>query len=96
MLRLGAVLLALVTTGAPALAACLSDAEVRAKVARGEAQPLAQVATAAQALQGGRVIGAQLCQSGSALVYRLKIMTAAGQVRLVTADAHSGQFLSAQ
>ena len=99
MLRFGgrAVLVVLlVLGGGSALAACLPPAEARAKVARGEAQPLAQVAVAArEKWGGGRVIRADLCEEGSGLVYRLTVITPDGRVWLVIADARSGRFLSA-
>ena len=99
MLLLGSctILVMLLALGASsALATCLPPAEARAKVARGEAQPLAQVALAAQERWGGgRVIRAELCEGSGGLVYRLTVITPDGRVWLVMADARSGRFLSA-
>ena len=86
----------LALSGRSALAACLPPAEARAMVARGEAQPLAQVAVVAQERWGGgRVIRAELCEESGSLVYRLAVITPDGRVWLVMADARSGRLLSA-
>ena len=40
---------------------------------------------------GGRVLAAELARSGSREVYRVKILTSTGEVRIVLIDAATGQ-----
>jgi uncharacterized membrane protein YkoI len=95
MRRLGLAFLCftLAAGALPAAAACLTGAEARAALSRGEAQPLAQVAASAQAARGGRIIRARLCRQAGHLVYRLTLITSEGQVHSALADARSGQLL---
>ena len=80
MLRLGFALIAFVTAAGvlPAAAACLTGAEARAALSRGDARPLAQVAAGAQAARGGRILRARLCRHAGRLVYRLTLMSSQG------------------
>ena len=95
MRRLGLALLFLPAAAGswPAAAACLTGAEARAALARGETRPLAQVVAGAQVARGGRILRARLCRHAGRLVYRLTLITAQGQVRSALADARSGQLL---
>lgn len=77
-----ALFLLLAVTGA-ASANCLSQAEARAVVASGQAQPLGAVAGQA----GGEIIKAQLCRQGGGYVYVLSVLKN-GQVTNVTVNAN--------
>ena len=57
----------------------------RARVSLNEAADLVQRRT------GGRVLSAQAAQEGGREVYRIKVLTANGEVRIVRVDAATGQ-----
>ncbi len=81
---------ALVAAGSPAAAACLSDAQMRQAFASGQARPLAGfIAAIIAAVGGGNAAGAQLCQVGGRLVWRVVWLSGGGQ-RTITIDAVSG------
>ncbi|WP_205470696.1 PepSY domain-containing protein [Breoghania sp. L-A4] len=82
-----AVALSLALTGTAA-AQCLSGGEARQAVASGQAQPLGAISAGIQ----GKIVRADLCQSGGRLVYQLSVLSGS-QVRRVTVDARSGAVL---
>jgi uncharacterized membrane protein YkoI len=69
---------------------CLSDAQTRAAIQAGQAQPLSNFIGQVQARFGGQVAGApRLCSVGGRLAYFVTILVG-GQVREVRVDAMSG------
>jgi uncharacterized membrane protein YkoI len=81
-----------VAAGSPAAYAqgCLSDAQARQAFASGQARPLAAfMAAIIAAVGGGNAAGAQLCQVGGRLVWRVVWLSGSGQ-RTITVDAVSG------
>lgn len=66
-------------------------------LAAGDAcMPLKRVIRAVQSQYGGRVLAADLFDSGNGGVYRIKLLTSDGQVLDITADCASGQILDVQ
>ncbi len=84
---LGALALAISLAG-PAAAQCLSGGEARQAVASGQAKPLGAISAGIK----GKIVRADLCQSGGRLVYELSVLSGS-QVRRVTVDARSGAVL---
>jgi len=58
--------------------------------------PLKRVIKAVRSQFGGRVLAADLFDSGGGGVYRIKLLTADGQVLNIDADCASGQILDVQ
>ncbi len=82
----------LMAAGNPAAhaAGCLSDAQARQAFASGQARPLAAfMAAIIAAVGGGNAAGAELCQVGGRLVWRVVWLSGGGQ-RTITVDAVSG------
>lgn len=75
-----------------ALALTLLIAPALADQQQGDCVPLKRVIKAVQRQYGGRVLAADL--SGS--VYRIRLLTADGQVLDIAADCASGQILDVQ
>jgi uncharacterized membrane protein YkoI len=67
------------------LALCLSTASVYAAVSRDDAAELAQKKT-----NGGKVLSVEKFVDGSKSVWRVKVLTSAGDVRAVFVDEASG------
>jgi uncharacterized membrane protein YkoI len=71
-------------------AGCFSDAQTRAAIQAGQAQPLSNFIGQIQARMGGQVAGApRLCSVGGRLAYIVTILVG-GQVREVRVDALTG------
>jgi uncharacterized membrane protein YkoI len=69
---------------------CFSDAQTRAAIQAGQAQPLSNFIGQIQARFGGQIAGApRLCSVGGRLAYFVTILVG-GQVREVRVDAQSG------
>jgi uncharacterized membrane protein YkoI len=82
-------------TGSPLAAAdehpCLTRAEQRVAVSRGQAVPLAAAIKAARGHSRGRqVVKAQLCREPKGLVYVLTVLARDGKVARLTVDAVKG------
>jgi uncharacterized membrane protein YkoI len=80
---------ALLAMSQGAAAACLTPAETRRAVASGEALRLSEAAASV----GGDIVGAELCERGSRLVYRISVIRNGGKVVTVVVDARTGQVL---
>lgn len=52
-----------------------------------------QAAAVAQRASGGRVLSAEMAESGGRPVWRVKVLTAQGDVRIVLVDAATGRVL---
>lgn len=50
-----------------------------------------QAAAVAQRLGGGRVLSVEKAESGNRSVWRVKVITAQGEVRVILIDAATGQ-----
>jgi uncharacterized membrane protein YkoI len=76
---------------APALAeGCLSQSEVRAAVASGQAVPLSSVIGQIRATVGGEILSSpMLCDYGGHLVYLVNVLSG-GQVTRLQVDAQTG------
>jgi uncharacterized membrane protein YkoI len=70
-----------------ALALSLAGAAAWADVSRDEA------AAAAQRASGGRVLAVEKAQSADRPVWRVKVLTPSGEVRVILIDAASGRAL---
>lgn len=92
-------LLAIVLIGfsAPAAASQAHD-RARDAVRAGEILPLQSVLSAVTGRFGGRVLDVNLTggRGGQPWIYRIKMLTPDERVRLIDADAASGQILSVQ
>ena len=53
-----------------------------------------QAVSIAQSVHPGRVLAVKLVQENNAPVYRVKTLSAAGDVRIIVIDARSGKVLS--
>ena len=73
--RLACAVLLLAAAGAPAWAAASRD----------------DAAAAAQRETGGRVLAVERAESGGRAVWRVKVLTARGEVRVVLVDVASGR-----
>ena len=81
---------ALAAPAAAQTGACYSDAQTRAAIQAGQAQPLSNFIAQIQSRSGGQVVGgARLCPLGGRLAYIVTILVG-GQVREVRIDAVSG------
>jgi len=107
-LTIAAMLIALSSAG-PAVAAehhvvrhrvCLSKAEQRAAIARGQAVTLAAAIRSVRGTVRGRgareVVRARLCREPSGLVYVLTVLARNGRVTHVTVDASTGKVVHAR
>ena len=68
-----------------ALALAVASAAAWADVSRDEA------AAAAQRASGGRVLAVERAQDGDRPVWRVKVLTPSGEVRVILVDAGSGR-----
>lgn len=87
------VFFSIYTNGATA-AQCLSSAETRSAIERGQARHLAAIKSAASKVVRGDVVKADLCRGGSGLVYELVTLSRQGAVARITLDAKTGRLLS--
>jgi uncharacterized membrane protein YkoI len=72
--------------------ACYTDAQIRAAIQSGQAQPLSSLLAAIRArFAGGQVVSSRLCPSGGRLSYFVSVLVG-GRVQEVRLDAASGAF----
>ncbi len=98
---MAALLAGLLATGATvgagpaaAQASCLSQTDMRAALANGQALTFAQLRDLIFNQVPGEVVSAQLCVSGSQYVYQVVVQTRGGAYRPLTVDARSGIILA--
>jgi uncharacterized membrane protein YkoI len=96
-LIIGAVSALLIATGGVALARQSASAENDAVVDLAKAKvSLAQAVTTAEAQVNGRASKAELDGEGSAIVYKVEVVTADSKVFDMTIDAVDGKVLASQ
>lgn len=78
------------------LALTLLSVPALADEKQGGCVPLKRVIKAVQRQYGGRVLAADLFDSGNGGVYRIRLLTSDGQVLDIAADCASGQILDVQ
>ncbi len=98
MNRLGLLVLVLTLLGSggtaratemPKASECLAGAVVQEVLAQGKIRRLAEIRRALT----GDIVRADLCRSGSILVYRVTLIDEGGRVRRVLLDASSGRMV---
>jgi uncharacterized membrane protein YkoI len=65
-------------------------------VGQGLALPLAEILNRVRARLGGEVIGLKLKGKDGRLVYKFKVVTAAGKLREVSVDAMTGEIVKSK
>jgi uncharacterized membrane protein YkoI len=65
-------------------------------VGQGRALPLSEILQRVKARLGGEVIGVEFKRKGGLLLYKLKLVTAAGWLREVTVDARTGDIVESK
>jgi len=78
---------------APGMATASGHDRARDAVRTGEALPLGQIVGIVSGVYPGRLLDANLVQSGGGLIYQLRWLTNDGRMINVTVDADSGRIL---
>jgi uncharacterized membrane protein YkoI len=65
-------------------------------VEQGAARPLAQILDQVRGRLGGEIIGLKFKHKDNRYVYRLKVVTPAGQLREVSVDAATGEIVNSK
>ncbi len=89
---LAAVMLAAVMAGGPAKAECVPWKSAGALISQNSLIPGNKIYDMVQSKTGGKVISANLCESGGQFVYKIKVLGKKGDVTNLTVDARSGRF----
>jgi uncharacterized membrane protein YkoI len=72
---------------------CLGPRERREAIASGLAVRLRDAVASVLSTVSGRVVDADLCHTGSGLVYRIAVLEPGGQIRLAIVDARSASLI---